>query len=260
MERRDYCVREEYKHLESALLAIPDAFAGSGRIIKRGRNEIRVMEVEGISLNVKSFKRPNFVNRFVYAYLRPSKARRSFLYASKLLGLGIGTPDPVACIVYRGRGGVTRSFYISRQVPFDYEFRDLRSKRPAGMDELLRAFTRFTWEMHRNGIYFLDHSPGNTLIAREGDDFRFYLVDLNRMRFCRVSPRAGLRNFCRLNADEEMIRVMAGEYARLTGSDADAMTKRLSRWTKQHDDRVQRRRARRGIKKRARGGVTPSVS
>jgi hypothetical protein len=99
--------------------------------------------------------------------------------------------------------------------------------------------------MHRHSIYFLDHSPGNTLIAREGDAWRFYLVDLNRMKFRRISPCAGLRNFYRLNADEEMIKVMADEYARLTGSDAGEMVRLLSRWTHRHDERVRRRKARR---------------
>ncbi|MDR1273672.1 MAG: hypothetical protein LBK12_03900 [Odoribacteraceae bacterium] len=241
----DYQVREEYKQLEPALLEIPASFERRGRLVKRGRNEIREIEAGGLALNVKSYKRPNLLNRLVYAYLRPSKARRSYLYAIKLAGLGIGTPEPVAYIVYRTRWGVTRSFYISRQVAFDFEFRNLKAARPAGMDEILRGFTRFTYEMHRHAIYFLDHSPGNTLIAREGDAWRFYLVDLNRMRFRRVSPRAGLRNFYRLNADEEMIEVIAGEYARLTGSDAGEMTRLLSHWTRRHDERVRRRKARR---------------
>jgi hypothetical protein len=244
----DYQIRDGYRHLEAALLALPASFERLGRLVKRGRNEIREIEVGGTRLNVKSFKRPNPVNRLVYAYLRPSKASRSYRYALRLAALGIGTPDPVAYIVHRERGGVTRSFYISRQVDFDHEFRDLREARPPGMDDLLRAFTRFTYEMHRHSIYFLDHSPGNTLIAREGDAWRFYLVDLNRMRFRRVSPRAGLRNFCRLNADERMIEVIAGEYARLTGSDPGRMTRLLSRWTRRHDDRVRRRKERRAAR------------
>jgi hypothetical protein len=239
-----YHVSEEYKHLEQALLDIPDTFERSGRVLKRGRNEIRVIEVAGIALNVKSFKRPHALNRLAYAWLRLPKARRSYLHAERLAALGIGTPPPVAWIVYRNAGGVTRSFYISLHVTPDCEFRDLKKTRPADMEELLKAFTRFTRELHRHSIYFLDHSPGNTLITRDGDGYRFDLVDLNRMRFKRVSPREGLRNFYRLNADEDMIRVIAGEYARLTNSDPARMTRLLSRWTTRHDERVKRRRDR----------------
>ena len=32
--------------------------------------------------------------------------------------------------------------------------------------EILKAFTRFTYEMHEKQIHFLDHSAGNTLIVQ----------------------------------------------------------------------------------------------
>ena len=48
---------------------------------------------------------------------------------------------------------------------------------------ILRAFTRFTFQLHENGINFLDHSPGNTLVKKVGKEYEFYLVDLNRMNF-----------------------------------------------------------------------------
>jgi hypothetical protein len=241
----EYHVNKKYAHLTDELLAIPDTFTERGRLLKRGRNEIRVIEVGGLSLNVKSFKRPNVVNRVVYAWLRPSKALRSYHNAKVLTKAGIETPEAVAWIEYREWGCLTRSYYISLQVECDFEFRDLRVKRPPDMVEILKRFTRFTWEMHRCSIYFRDHSPGNTLIARKGGVYHFYLVDLNRMAFIRVSPRLGLRNFYRLNADEEMVRVIAGEYARLTGGDPGEMTRQLWEWTSLHDEQVRRRQARR---------------
>ncbi|MDR2130374.1 MAG: hypothetical protein LBP56_04295 [Odoribacteraceae bacterium] len=252
--RITYRINEKYRYMERALLGIPPSFERLGEVLKKGRNEIRVIEVEGIPLNVKSYKRPNPLNRLVYAYLRASKAQRSYDHAFRLAGAGIGTPEPVAYIVYRERLGVTRSFYISRHVAFDREFRDLKGSRPPDMEELLKAFTRFTHDLHRHHIYFLDHSPGNTLITKKGEDYRFHLVDLNRMKFTRVSPRKGLRNFRRLNADEEMIQVIATEYARLTNSDPGKMTRLLARWTARHDERVRKRRARKEKTRRRQEG------
>ena len=239
-----YQVHEKYKYMEAKLLEVPDGFGQRGCVLKQGRNEIRVIEVEGLRLNVKSYKIPNVLNRIVYAWVRLPKARRSYLHALRLTNLGIGTPEAVAWVVYRNRWGITRSFYISRHVDFDYEFRDLKDARPADLEELLKAFTRYTYALHCHSIYFLDHSPGNTLITRDGDGYRFQLVDLNRMRFMRMSPYKGLRNFYRLNADAEMIRVIAREYARLTNEEPERMTHLLSRWTMRHDARVKRRRAR----------------
>jgi len=49
---------------------------------------------------------------------------------------------------------------------------------------ILRQFTKFCFDLHEKGIEFLDHSPGNTLIKKVGDQqYAFYLVDLNRMNF-----------------------------------------------------------------------------
>ena len=145
-----YQVHEKYKYMEAKLLEVPDGFGQRGCVLKQGRNEIRVIEVEGLRLNVKSYKIPNVLNRIVYAWVLLPKARRSYLHALRLTSLGIGTPEAVAWVVYRNRWGITRSFYISRHVDFDYEFRDLKDARPADLEELLKAFTRYTYALHCN--------------------------------------------------------------------------------------------------------------
>ena len=237
-----YRINPKYKEFESFILAIPQRFEREGEVLEADRNVIKVLEINGLRLNVKSYKKPNWVNRFAYAYIRKSKAGRSFIYANKLVEKGIGTPDPVAYILYKNAWGVTRSYYISLQVDFDYEFRDLKKKHPVDMERILREFTRFTYRLHQNSIYFLDHSPGNTLIKREGDAYCFYLIDLNRMQFKSISPLAGLRNFYRLNSDDEMIGIMADEYARLTGGDSREMSVLLKKWTHEHDANVLKRK------------------
>lgn len=240
---RTYAINPKYQSLAEEILSIPERFAQEGRLLAQGRNTLKVMEVGGLRLNVKSYKRPLCVNRFVYAYLRPTKAERSFKYANLLLSRGIGTPEPVAYVVYRDWWGVTESYYISLQVDCDCEFRALKTERPADLRDILVAFTRFTCRLHENGIYFIDHSPGNTLIKRVPGGYDFYLVDLNRMKFKPVPPMLGLRNFYRLDASDDMIDVIAAEYARLRGGDPAAMAVRLKRWTHEHNARVAARKA-----------------
>jgi len=239
----DYQINPKYGSLEKAILDIPRRFDREGEVIDNRRNVIKILEVGGERFNVKSFKRPNIVNQFVYAYIRKGKARRSFEYANMLLEREVDTPEPVACIVYRNAWGVTRSFYISRQEEYDYTFRDLRVKRPVDLEIILREFTRFTYHFHTQSIYFIDHSPGNTLIRREGEELKFMLVDLNRIKFMEISPLVGLKNFYRLNASDDMIDIIADEYARLTHSDAGEMTRLLKEWTHAHDEQVRRRKA-----------------
>lgn len=239
----DYQINPKYKSLEKAILDIPRRFDQEGEVIDDGRNVIKILDVEGERFNVKSFKKPNVINQFAYAYVRKGKAQRSFEYANTLLERGVDTPEPIAYIVYRNIFGVTRSFYISRQEEYDYTFRDLRVKRPADLEFILREFTRFTYHFHTQSIYFIDHSPGNTLIRREGERVHFMLVDLNRIKFMTISPLVGLKNFYRLNATDDMIDIIADEYARLTHSDAMEMTRLLKEWTHAHDEQVLKRKA-----------------
>lgn len=207
---------------------------------------IKILDVEGLRVNVKSFKKPNVINQFAYAYIRKGKALRSFEYANLFREKGIGTPEPVACIVYRNLWGVTRSYYISLQVDYDYLFRDLRAKRPTDMESILREFVRFTYHFHSQSVYFVDHSPGNTLIKRTEGGIEFNLVDLNRVKFIQIPPLVGLKNFYRLNATDDMIDIMADEYARLTHSDSREMTRLLKEWTHAHDECVRKRKEKKG--------------
>ncbi|NNK39373.1 MAG: Kdo domain containing protein, partial [Winogradskyella sp.] len=68
--------------------------------------------------------------------------------------------------------------------------------------------------LHQKGVEFKDHSPGNTLIVKGSDDYRFYLVDLNRMNFRTLDFNARMKNFARLTKYKSMVEVMSVEYAK----------------------------------------------
>ena len=75
------------------MYSIPERFAaGEGTVVYKGRNELRKMTYGGLDLVVKSFHRPNLVNRFVYGVFRPSKAKRSYDHARMYQEIGVGTP------------------------------------------------------------------------------------------------------------------------------------------------------------------------
>ncbi|WP_369441175.1 hypothetical protein [Algibacter lectus] len=75
--------------------------------------------------------------------------------------------------------------------------------------------------MHEKEIHFLDHSPGNTLIKRNGDTYNFYLVDLNRMNFKTLDFDTRIKNFSRLTIHKSMVEVMSDEYAKCSGENYD---------------------------------------
>ncbi len=246
-----------HRHIADRIRLAVNKFDKLGtRVGSDERNKVRNISFGDLRLNVKSFKIAHPVNRFVYRYLRKSKARRSYEHACYLVKRGIGTPLPVAYYEERGLWGLGRSYFVSMQVREDLSFRTL-IERPdyPGREEILRKFTRFTHNLHENRVNFLDHSPGNTLISNEGQgNYIFFLVDLNRMKTGReLGFEARMKNFARLSATPDMIKVMAGEYSVITGHDRDRVIDRMEHYTRK--TRELRARRKRMLKKLSRPGL-----
>ena len=193
-------------------------FSSTGLLFGDGkRNKIKLFELDGKTINIKSFKIPNIINQVAYKYFRKSKARRSYEYANKLLEKGIGTPQPIAYAENFKLIGLEKSFYISEHLQADLTFRELvEDPDYPDHDNILRQFTIFTYDLHEKGIEFLDHSPGNTLIKKVSQNrYEFFLVDLNRMNFHEAMDfDMRMKNFSRLTPKIEMLGVMSEEYAK----------------------------------------------
>ena len=184
------------------------------------RNIIKIVTVDGKRHTVKSFKIPNIFNQIAYKFLRKSKAERSYEYANKLLDLGINTPFPVAYEIQTTPLLFKRSYYISELVDCELTYRELTTDFDIeNHEEILRAFTRFTYKLHVNGVNFLDHSPGNTLIQTSKSGYEFFLVDLNRMEFGEMDFETRIKNFSKLTIHKFMVEIMSNEYAKCTGED-----------------------------------------
>jgi hypothetical protein len=194
-------------------------FQTSGELFGDGdRNKIKLFDLEGKTINVKSFKIPHFINKIAYGYFRKSKARRSFEYGNRLLELGVGTPEPIAYFENYNVIGLEKSFYVSEHLACDLTYRELvEIPDYPDRDAILRQFTQFSFGLHQKGIEFLDHSPGNTLIKKNANGiYDFFLVDLNRMLFHNVMTfEMRMKNLSRLTPLQEMVAVMSNEYAKL---------------------------------------------
>lgn len=199
------------------ILRLIKNFNHKGIYINDGkRNSIKVFDLNGKNVNIKSFKLPNAVNKIVYRFFRKSKAERSFNYAEYLISKNIGTPHPIAFAENKSAFTFQESYYISEHLEYDLTFRELvHDPNYPQREEILRAFTRFTYELHEKKIEFLDHSPGNTLIQVDNENYKFFLVDLNRMNFKELDFVQRMKNFSRLTPEKEMIEVMSNEYASL---------------------------------------------
>lgn len=214
-----FVIHPKFNSLKNSLATVIDNFNNEGQLFVKGsRNTIKTFQLNELILNVKAFKKPNLLNSFVYRFIRDSKAKRSYNFAIKLLDKNIGTPQPIAFVENFEGIGLGKSFYICEHIVTEYTFRDLVEKpNLKNHEEILRAFTRFCFQLHQAGIEFKDHSPGNTLIKiNENQTYDFYLVDLNRMNFhSQMLFEQRMYNLRRLTPKKEMIAVMANEYAKL---------------------------------------------
>lgn len=206
------------------------------------RNSLKLFEFQKDKINVKSFKVPNLINRVAYKFFRKSKARRSFEYANKLASLGIGTPQPIAYYEYSNAFLFGKSYYISHHLNYELTYRELVTQPDyKNHENILRAFTRFTYDLHEKGVNFLDHSPGNTLIEGSDNNYKFYLVDLNRMKFHKMDFAARMQNFSRLTPKKEMVRIMSDEYAKVSGLDFGKVFAEMWRCTEEFQEKFHRK-------------------
>ncbi|MFT3795781.1 lipopolysaccharide kinase InaA family protein [Flavobacterium sp.] len=208
-----------FSKYQSDLKQFIDHFNTTGTLFGNGkRNKIKLFELDGTTVNIKSFKVPNLINSVAYKFFRKSKARRSFEFGNILLENGIGTPQPIAFAENFTWLGLEKSFYISEHLVSDLTYRELvEIPDYPEHDTILRQFIHFCFKLHEKGIEFLDHSPGNTLIRKvAAGHYDFFLVDLNRMGFhSEMDFDQRMKNLSRLTPKKEMVQVMSEEYAKL---------------------------------------------
>ena len=243
---RKFVLHTIYEQERSALLDVLADFKNQGEdVVKGERNSIKKVEIDGQIFNIKQFKTPNVFQSLVYRFLRKSKARRSYEYASKLIELGIKTPQPVAYFEAVSLG-LRQSYYISEHLEYDFDFRALNhNPKWPNRTKILEQFARFTFQMHESGINFLDHSPGNTLITKNTNgNFDFYLIDLNRMRFENMSFEKRMENFRRLWLSKTMINVMAPVYANLYGKTKRQVHDSMTYYSKKFQKKVNSKKLR----------------
>lgn len=224
----------EFATLRTFVATLPYRFAktDTGHVIYRGRNELRRFACEGRQVVVKAFCTPNFINRIAYGFLRKSKAQRSFEYAALLRAQGIGSPAPVGWCTVRNGLLFGKSYYASLCSTLPYTYIDLMAGNVPQATELLREVGRTAARMHRAGMIHRDFSRGNLLVGMADGRPCVEVVDLNRIRFRKVSLAEGIKNFERLPATEAMKQAMAEGYAEIAGTPATML---LALWPETED-------------------------
>ena len=207
-----YTLNQKHEDSKELLLNIKEFFTNSDKSIHKARNELKVIEYNNINTIVKSFKVPNIINQVVYSFFRGSKAKKSYEYSLKI---GKFAPEPIGYIEFYSLFLLKESYFISEKFDYDFTIREpLLEKDFKERETIFKAFARFTLELHEHNIFHNDYSPGNILIKKEGKEYIFKVVDVNRMKFFIMGEEDRAKNFSKLWADDDILVTMADEYSK----------------------------------------------
>lgn len=241
-----YKINPKYKEEFNPFLKhIKEHFSNNNQSIHKARNELKIIKHNNINTVVKAFKVPNIINQFAYAYLRGSKAKKSYENGMKLLQLDIATPEPIGYIEFYSQGLLKESFFISLHQPYDFLIREpLYEADFKDRENIIEQFSEFTFNLHQKNIFHKDYSAGNTLVMPKGNgQYNFSIVDINRMQFKPINLNLAMQNFNKLWADEPTLNIIAKAYAKLAQVDEQKAIDLIIKHDHKLKTFVERRRA-----------------
>jgi len=229
---------------ENLTLNIKDYFKNSNTSIHKARNEIKIVEFENKTLTIKAFKIPNIINKVVYTFFRDSKAKKSYNNSLKIIDF---VPMPISYIEFFKFGFLYDSYFISENFNYDFTIRELLfDDNFKDKQIILKEFANFTNQLHKNGIYHLDYSPGNILIRYENSQYIFKIVDVNRMKFIEFDTDTRAKNFSRIWLNDDDLTYIVKEYSLLNGEDFNILLDKSLDYSRKHKEKVE-------LKKRLKG-------
>ena len=234
-------ISKSYITLGISLELIESLLEKSNHIIQDNRNTLKVVSIDSQKFVIKSFKQPYRLQGLIYRFFRDSKAKRSYDYSLKLNQLSIKTPEPVGYIeVYEGFR-LTKSYFISCLLDYDFLIDDALDDNHIDSENILKEFIKFTFDIHKKGVKHLDYGIGNIAVRLNEKSYEFYLFDLNRMKFGKVSIESGLENFSRMCDTKKKLNFFAKQYSVLRNVNNKYAEDRLIKATKKTEKYFQRK-------------------
>lgn len=231
---------------------------------ERGKKSVGADAV--LTLVVKKFKHPNVFQK-IGALFGSSKAEKAFKNGIELLVRGFLTPQPVACIVIKGRVFIKEAYLVTLNTDWPPIADELECSH--WNKDLAADFARFAARLHEQGVLHNDLNKTNVLYKKvageteagvrnaeceqrypyggSGGHYCFQLIDNNRMHFLPLgqmpSQKECMENLTRFTGDYGLFSFVAEAYARARNLDAEVWLRRALRQKRLHDRCWRRRKA-----------------
>lgn len=216
----------------SLMSRLPVAFAnGEGELIYDLRNKLRrFVLADGTVVIVKKYKRPNFFQKICYSTFWKNKAKKSFLFANVLLGMGVDTPLPIAHVTYRKHGLVSEYYLATSEVKgveSEVPMLEMDAKNDKeGMMELASCISKLLMHLHEKGFLHGDSNLCNFICRKTGSGYDLSVIDINRSKILDrpATYKECICNLRRISHIQSILRIIAQTYAKHRGWDEAKVT------------------------------------
>lgn len=211
----------KYEALHDYLTHIEEHFERDGKEIHRGRNVLRTLRVDGLTLCVKRYGQLPLRSRLATKIYKTPKGKKAYFRPLELRERGFESPEPVAFVNYRKGWTKTTTYFVCLHSDYRFSLASLPTLDKAVREAVTDSFARYAARLHEEGFLHRDFSPANILFDNVNGRYRFALIDTNSVRTGRpVSVAKGCANFARLVGDDEFLARLAREYADARKADA----------------------------------------
>lgn len=214
----------------------------SGEVLYQARNQLRLFTLDGHRLVLKKFGN-NWAKKLL-SLVKRSKAQKSYRNGVALSLLNFLTPTPIGYVERRSwMGFVREAYYLSAYIPHP-PLADCYNDECSFDRTVLAGFARFVARLHEAGILHHDLNASNVRYEWTDGEVRYWLIDINRMRFKGkggLSKQACFDNLTRFCHNSEMFRFVVREYLRARNWEAGLFEEALAR-KRRHDARVDLKR------------------
>lgn len=204
----------KYEQLRDYLVHLEEHFEKEGKVLHSGRNVIRTLNVNGLTLCVKRYAPPTFRRRLQQMVYKASKGKQAYLSPMLLRERGFESPESVASVTYTHGLWKRTNYFVCLLSTYRFSMKTLLNESRAEREAVLTAFARYAAHLHEDGFLHRDFSSTNILYDKVGDRYHFSLVDTNNMKCgSSVSIEAGCRNLAQLTGNDSFFAFLAKRYA-----------------------------------------------